>query len=67
MHMICDENDFRNHIDYIHYNPVKHSLVPRVSDWKWSTFHRFVADGFYEKGWGEGVDNQSIEGMLFGE
>jgi putative transposase len=67
MHLICDENDFENHIHYIHYNPVKHGLVHRVSDWKWSTFHRFVADGFYEKHWGEGGEYKPIEGLFFGE
>ena len=33
---------------YIHYNPVKHGLVEAVEDWPWSTYHRFVRDGFYE-------------------
>jgi len=51
-HMIRDEDDFRRHIDYLHFNPVKHGLVKRVRDWPYSTFHRFVKKGFYPPGWG---------------
>lgn len=46
-HQIRDENDLNKHLDYIHYNPVKHDLVERVEDWPWSTYHRYVKDGFY--------------------
>jgi putative transposase len=41
-HQIRDETDLRRHIDYIHYNPVKHGLVVRVEDWPWSSYHRFA-------------------------
>jgi putative transposase len=51
-HQICDEQDWRNHMDYIHYNPVKHRLVDNVRDWPWSSFHRLVAKGWYESDWG---------------
>ncbi|MBN2591239.1 MAG: transposase [Sedimentisphaerales bacterium] len=46
-HQIRDENDLQNHIDYIHYNPVKHGLVKNIEDWSWSTYHKFVKEGFY--------------------
>ena len=36
-HTIRDETDFARHIDYIHYNPVKHGLVPQVCDWPYSS------------------------------
>ncbi|HUF78777.1 MAG TPA: transposase [Thermoanaerobaculia bacterium] len=52
-HWIRDEEDLRRHIDYIHYNPVKHGYVRRVTDWPWSSFHRFVRKGWYEPEWGE--------------
>jgi len=42
-HTIRDENDFARHMDYIHINPVKHGLVPRVSHWPYSSFHRIVS------------------------
>jgi len=51
-HMIRDEDDFRFHVDYIHYNPVKHGLVNNVKDWPWSSFHRYVRDGIYSLDWG---------------
>ncbi|MCK9376060.1 MAG: transposase [Syntrophobacterales bacterium] len=54
-HSIRDDEDFRNHIDYIHYNPVKHGLVQRVGDWPYSTFHSYVREGLYPENWGEGV------------
>ena len=38
-HCIRDEQDYIRHVDYIHYNPVKHHLVKNVSEWKWSSFH----------------------------
>lgn len=54
-HVIRDDQDFQRHLDYIHYNPVKHGLVARVGDWPYSTFHRYVREGFYPENWGEGV------------
>lgn len=50
-HLIRDDTDFRNHIDYIHYNPVKHGYVTQPGDWPHSTFHRYVRDGLYPKDW----------------
>ena len=47
-HRIRDEDDYWNHVHYIHYNPIKHSLVERVEDWPHSTFHRFRQDGVYD-------------------
>jgi putative transposase len=54
-HCLRDEADWRRHVDYLHWNPVKHGVAGRVVDWPWSSFHRFVAEGLYEPGWGEGV------------
>lgn len=67
-HSIRNEQDYRNHLNYIHYNPVKHGLVHQVKDWQYSTFHRFVADGFYEPDWGSHDEAvlQNIQGD-FGE
>ena len=44
---IRDENDLQRHVDYIHYNPVKHGLAQNVEDWTWSTYHRYVKEGSY--------------------
>jgi putative transposase len=63
-HTIRDEGDFERHVDYIHFNPVKHALVQRVRDWPYSSFHRYVREGILPDDWagdaGEG-------GQGFGE
>jgi len=64
-HMIRDEDDFRRHIDYLHFNPVKHGLVQRTKDWPFSTFHRYVDDGVYSEDWGN-VGEEQVEDE-FGE
>ncbi len=51
-HMIRDDDDLRRHVDYIHFNPVKHGLVPRVAEWPYSSFHRYVARGDLPADWG---------------
>ncbi|MCE5207697.1 MAG: transposase [Chloroflexi bacterium] len=50
-HMIRDEEDLYHHIEYIHYNPVKHGMVERVTDWPWSSFHDYVRKGYYLPEW----------------
>jgi putative transposase len=64
-HQIRDEDDFARHVDYIHFNPVKHGCVQRVSDWPYSTFHRYVKAGIYAPDWG-GAQQSDIPGD-FGE
>lgn len=51
-HTIRDEDDLNKHLDYIHYNPVKHKLVKSVKDWEYSSFHKFVEKNMYELNWG---------------
>jgi putative transposase len=51
-HTIRDDRDFDRHVDYIHYNPVKHCLVTRVRDWPYSSFHRYVRLGLLPPDWG---------------
>ncbi len=50
-HWIRDETDFERYFDYIHYNPVKHGLCHQASEWKYSSFHRYVAQGVYSIDW----------------
>jgi putative transposase len=57
-HAIRDEEDFHRHLDYIHWNPVKHGYVTNPTDWPYSTFHRFVAQGLYPSNWGGGGANE---------
>jgi putative transposase len=51
-HTIRDDDDLRAHIEYVHYNPVKHGVTDRVSAWPYSTFHRDVAMGKVHRDWG---------------
>jgi len=46
-HRIRDQRDLQRHVDYIHFNPLKHALVERIEDWPWSTYHRYVREGLY--------------------
>ena len=50
-HAVPDELDLSRHLDYLHWNPVKHGLVERVQDWPWSSFHRYVTAGVYPADW----------------
>jgi putative transposase len=51
-HTIRDERDFDRHFDYLHYNPVKHGHVACPHEWPYSSFHRWMTAGVYEKEWG---------------
>ena len=63
-HTLRDENDFAKHVDYIHFNPVKHGHVSRVADWPYSSFQRFVSNGTYPADW---AGDANSEGSRFGE
>lgn len=64
-HRIRDEKDYAAHVDYIHFNPVKHGYVDQVRQWPYSTFHRFVRAGVYSMDWGSGQTINADDG--FGE
>lgn len=53
-HQIRDDADRERHVDYIHWNPVKHGYTKQVRDWPYSSFHRFVARGQYPLDWAGG-------------
>jgi len=63
-HVIRNNEDLERHINYIHFNPVKHGLVTRVCDWPHSSFHRYVARDVLPADWGG--DMRDIAGS-FGE
>lgn len=66
-HSLRDENDMCRHIDYIHYNPVKHGHVINVADWPYSTFHQYVRRGVYTMDWaGSALDAMSNVGERIG-
>jgi len=55
-HVIRDDDDYAKHVDYIHYNPVKHNLVKSPRDWEYSSFYRYVQAGVYDEMWGAEQD-----------
>jgi len=55
-HMLRNEEDFNRHLDYIHWNPVKHGYVSNVMDWPHSSFHKYVKMGWYLENWGSQVE-----------
>jgi hypothetical protein len=56
-HTIRHEDDFARHVDYIHFNPVKHGLVQNARDWPYRSFHRHVRPGLLPQAWGEACDD----------
>ena len=61
-----DQDDLNRHVDYIHYNPVKHGLALCPHAWEWSSFHRWANDGFYERDWCCICTDRSIRTPDFG-
>ncbi|WP_018233411.1 REP-associated tyrosine transposase [Thioalkalivibrio thiocyanodenitrificans] len=51
-HVVRDDPDFERHVDYIHYNPVKHGLVAKPAEWPYSSIHRFIERGILPADWG---------------
>lgn len=56
--LIRDDDELRKCMDYVHFNPLKHGLIERLSDYPWSSFHRYVQQGIYDRGWGGDVNQQ---------
>jgi putative transposase len=56
-HLIRDERDYARHVDYIHYNPVKHGHVTHAADWPYSSIHRYITAGAITPDWGCGNDD----------
>ena len=65
-HTIQNDRDLSAHVDYIHYNPVKHGLVTHARAWPYSTFHRYVRKGMLSVDWGGSVNAQGVNGQ-YGE
>ena len=63
-HAIRDDGDLERHVDYVHFNPVKHGYVSQVRDWPFSSFHRYVERGILPADWGG--DSMAFPGE-FGE
>ncbi len=60
-HLIKDESDFEKHMDYIHYNPVKHGYTKSPADWPFSSFREMINRGFYDLTWGSHAPESIID------
>lgn len=49
-----DEADYAAHVDYIHFNPVKHGYARSANEWPYSSFALYVERGMYIADWGRG-------------
>ncbi|WKJ89813.1 transposase [Methylomonas montana] len=63
-HQIKDDLDFERHVDYIHYNPVKHGYAKQPIDWPFSSVHRYVRTGVLSAHWGADL---ILEEIICGE
>ncbi len=66
-HTVRDPDDFARHVDYVHFNPVKHGLVARAADWPHSSFRRAVGRGCYPADWARADDDVGGFGEVDGE
>lgn len=64
-HVIRNQDDMNRHLDYIHYNPVKHGLVKAAREYKHSSFVYYISRGVYQMDWGD-LEELKFEGD-FGE
>jgi putative transposase len=60
-HIIRDAEDLERHFEYIHYNPIKHSLVTRPEDYGHSSYRYWLEKGYYEVGWGWAEEPTSLQ------
>lgn len=66
-HTIRDDRDFATHMDYIHYNPVKHGWASCPHEWPYSSFHRWVREGHYDVQWACCCDGRRVSPLHFDE
>ena len=62
-HVIRNQPDLNRHLDYIHYNPVKHGYVQRPIDFAYSSFSTYVDKGLYDRQWGTHSEPDTSKGM----
>jgi putative transposase len=60
-HVIRDDRDFAAHVDYIHYNPVKHGYCKRPVEWPHSSIHDFIRRGVLTNDWGTSGPPNDLE------
>ena len=60
-HTIRDDTDLQHHVDYIHFNPVKHGHTTRAVEWPHSSIHRYIRMGWLNANWATQDNSAGIE------
>lgn len=60
-HVLRDERDYERHVDYIHFNPVKHGYANTCGEWPYSSFRKFLAAGVYADDWEATRDVRALD------
>ncbi len=66
-HTIRDDADFSDHMNYIHYNAVKHGYAACPHAWPYSSFQTWVRKGLYPATWLCGCDGRRVAPPRFDE
>jgi putative transposase len=53
MRTLVSKEALRDHMDFIHYDPVRHGVVERAADYRWSSLSKRMAEGYYPHDWAE--------------
>lgn len=64
-HVIRNAEDLARHLDYVHYNPVKHGFVADPMAYRWSSLKSYVVRGRYPSGWAVATPPTTTQGMEF--
>lgn len=57
---LISKEDMERHINFVHYNPVKHGIVKMPWDYLHSSFREFVKHGYYFKDWTLDEDSKEV-------
>jgi len=66
-HRIRDEVDLHNHVEYIHFNPVKHGYCLTPVAWPYSSLHRYIREGILTTDWAVDPEQAGNPVAKFGE
>ena len=66
-HVIRDEEDFEKHLNYIHWNPVKHNVAKCPHEWPYSTFPKWVHKEVYDRHWQCACDGRIVTAPCFAD
>jgi putative transposase len=64
-HVIRNQEDLNRHVDYIHYNPVRHGMVSRPFLYEFSSARNWLSRGYYQEDWG--TAENPVKNGEFGE